>query len=223
MTISDFTIFYLTLGSPAGVVAFLKIARQGWRPALTRALLIWFAWPLAVAYVASRPLKRRAIYDLLGEGANRSRNAGVRSARARDLNAIAAEALGSAGTFVFRDTVDRYIALAEAVESASSDHSDPPAADFFLSAGSHAPEIGTLCLARKNRGRLKKHLSKARVDLTDAVTRIPTTDKRLEARALLVLLFDSFADSEGRKSVADRLTADRDPLESPDMVGFKAA
>lgn len=223
MTLSDFAIFYLTLGSPAGVVAFLKISRQGWRPAVTRGLLIWFAWPVAVAYLASRPSKRRAIYDLLGEGADRRQNWGVRGVRARDLNAMAAAALGSAGTFVFRDIVDRYVALAEAVESSSSDVSDTTVADFFISAGSRAPEIGTLCLARKNRERLKRHLSKARVDLTDAVTRIPTTDARREARALLILMFDSFGDAEGRRAIAAQIGGDHDPGESPDMVGFKAA
>lgn len=223
MTFTDFTIFYLTMGSPAGVLAFLTLERKGWRSALMRAVLIWFAWPLAAIYVASRPSKIRAVRELLGEGVQRSRNSNVRKTRAESLSNVAAQNLGASATFAFRETVERYVALAEAVEVSSMDLSGLPAADFFVSAGSRAPEIGTLCLARKNREKLRKHLAKARVDLTEAVTRIPATDARLEARGLLVLLFEAFGDTEGRRAVTDRLLGNREAIESPDMVGFKAA
>lgn len=223
MTLADFTILYLSLGAPVATVTFLRMARPGKRVPILAAVSAWVAWPAATVYLLGRAPRRRAVLDLLDGGAQSSRNASARSSLIREFDSVAIKSMAASDTFLFRETLERYVALSELLENTISRFEDLPENEFFIAAGGAAPAVGTICLARRNRDRLQQHLSRARTDLVNSMTILPSGESRLAARSALMRLFDSFGDSEGRHAVSASIAGGAAEGTSPsEMIRFKA-
>ena len=223
MTFSDFTILYLSFGAPVAAVAFLWMSKSGTAPRLIGALSAWALWPVAALYFAGKPTHRRAVMGVLDASAQISRNASTRSATVREFDASTTSLLAASETFLLRETLERYVALFELIENATSDIEDLPENEFFMAAASASGATGTKCLARRNRARLTKHLSRARMDLVRSMALLPAGEARLAARADLIRLFESFGDAEGKQAVSESISGS--PSESvaqPDIIKFNA-
>lgn len=161
MTVSELLIIYLAVGAPFGVITLFK-TKPGPIPVslfwATAALCIWPALAFKKLLAAGRHNIFTNEFDdpssFDAEIADKVREILLDSGKGRNTQ--------------FRSALERYAALASA--SLNSAALDLAQANEILTVGGHKnQEVGALCIARRNKKRLRAHQERAAADLSDEV------------------------------------------------------
>jgi hypothetical protein len=161
MSISDFVIVYLSLGAPAAVCHFFEDrGRSGAKTWLTT-LAVFLVWPPKTIQLLRRQVRKSPANKHFG------RSSELDSAISIKQKAIL-DSIKTFGTaremFELRDILEGYVTLTRAADETTCE-----IGEIFRVAGRINPEIGTLCLNRRNAARLARHQTDAGRSLIAAV------------------------------------------------------
>ena len=161
MTLTDILIIYLTFGAPLAVYKYLQNRAMKRRRRILASLSIFVFWvPAAVQIVY---LYFRNAYS--GDGFVSKQDLDVTDKRLADIGEeLRMELIGfGAGVHDVRETIDRYVGLADAARNSSA--VTAVGGDLFNAAGRRKHDVAQRCLMRRNLRRLGRHHTQASSDL----------------------------------------------------------
>lgn len=161
MTFSELLIIYFAVGAPFGVIELFKT-----KPGPVSVSLLWATaalclWPVLALQTLLATSKRRDFNN--GSDESSSFDAEI-AGKVREV-LIDSGHLRDHG---FRSALEHYAALTSSASNSAIP--DLAQATEILSIGGHKnEEIGAVCIARRNRKRLRLHQERATADLYDAI------------------------------------------------------
>lgn len=157
-------------------------------------------WPIFVYKMAMTAITR------LSPGTDRLLADELHTIR-NELESIAAKRLGTSETFDLRFIFDRYIALADAVESREIDNGST---EFLKLAGHRQSELARLCLNRTMSQRLSSQFNNSQIDLAELLTS-PGFGDDASVDEIVDQVSNLTSDTSLRKLVSDRRFANSVP------------
>lgn len=185
MRLSETITIYLAAGAPFAVSYFLRARREQGRVHLTlKAIVAGLLWPLAALRLVLARQAQAATEAAAGAHAHEIRIDETRRsllASLREVGELSREACGASceklerAACVLRESVEKYVGLAQAAAEASEDAlPDEREMELCRLAGRRGEDLllAGRCVHRRNVARLREHHARARTQLLHALAEI---------------------------------------------------
>ena len=186
MKASDLIIIYLACGSPLGVYYFTRPDSHRSLASAAWAMISFLIWPISAIVVlrgrmaALRPSAEAILDRNIGE---------LRTA----IENVAFPKAGATPVFEFRDVFGRFTGLARELMH-ETDNSNSNSNEIFAVSGHENARLGSACLGRRNRERLRFHLMRARNEFVETVSNLFSDETKatrlIELASDLAILLD---------------------------------
>jgi hypothetical protein len=170
MTFTDLLIIYLAFGAPLAVYKYLQnrgteISRRILLSSFT--FLVWLpaAVEIGYLYLTNAYSKGNFVSRLDSDSADQKLGA-MRESISTQLIKLTR----GSNPHDLRETVDRYVGLADAVRN-STGPAKPVENELFKAAGRETDQLSSICLLRRNLHRLKRHHIQASADFIELFER----------------------------------------------------
>lgn len=214
MNLIDFLVIYLAVGAPFAVSYFLRNRRRSEKSfafwlKIFAVFVFWLPFAVFSLYNSKnffRFFKPNYIKNLLTNDSSREL-----SQIQKQIENILLKSGLPVSTFDYRETVERYVGLTTACEVSVSNNFE---SEIFYIAKTDNSKLGSICLQRRNRIKLVRHQSGARLDFLRIVERIleSSSDAKLLQEAsfkLAKILKDETAQEELEKMFSQKLQTEK--------------
>lgn len=202
MPISEILIVYLALGAPLAVYKYLETRGVSGQRRFLVSLATFFFWipfaiRLSVRHLTNASNNTHFVSPVLKKSSSRGGRNRLEAARAAVIEAGCRLSIHDV-----REVIERYVGLSEA--AAVNDGPDGrDKATNFLEAAGRSGKLGAICLSRRERNRMQRHLDDARQSFLDLFAQLAGKERsRVQAIRRGVELALVVGDIE----VADHLT-----------------